>query len=166
VPEVGGTIYHDWANLEVIGILEGYRILNQGNHLHGTPAEPGLRLRLHYGDRLTGEDWMDTNDVTGYISRSTGDKPIPILCANARSTGGSPILTECIVRIRTAAVEKNLGTPLELWRHPSYHLAPARARELLNAMGEQAFKRQWGRDAVEQLETVEELIAMKSRGRR
>ena len=66
---------------------------------------------------------MDEYDVEGYVSRSTGITPIPILVHNKRSLGGGGILTNCIVKITTTG--KNKWT---LYQHPSYH-APAQTIE-------------------------------------
>lgn len=80
----------------------------------------GWRIRVHYGDRNFGTDWGDLYDVTGYVGRSlgAGEHPIrvPLLLHNARSRGGSAILTKNIVRIRFAN-RKDGG---DLWRHACY----------------------------------------------
>lgn len=76
--------------------------------------QSGRRVRVHYGDCNTGRDWMDEYNVTGTIGRSCGSCKIPLMVHNCRSLGGSGILTNCIVRIRTTDGQ-------ELYRHPSYH---------------------------------------------
>ena len=101
---------------EVIRIIEAI----EGN---------GVRYRLHYGDIETGKDWMDEYDVEGYVSRSTGITPIPILVHNKRSLGGGGILTNCIVKITTTG--KNKYT---VYQHPNYH-APVQTIEISKLNG-------------------------------
>lgn len=72
----------------------------------------GQRVRLFYGDRVTGRDWGEENDVTGTVSASTGWFKCLIIIANARSSGGLAILTGCIVRM--------LVDGREVYRHPTY----------------------------------------------
>jgi len=57
------------------------------------------RVRVWYGEQETGKAWPEEFDVTGYIGRSTGIKPIALLVHSNRSTGGPGLLTACIVRI-------------------------------------------------------------------
>lgn len=57
------------------------------------------RVRIWYGDINTGKAWPEEHDVTGFIGRSTGEKPIPLLINNSRSFGGGGLLDHCIVRI-------------------------------------------------------------------
>ena len=73
----------------------------------------GQRVRLFYGDRVTGRDWGEENDVTGTVSASTGWFKCLIILANARSHGGPAILTANIVRM--------LVNGREVYRHPKYH---------------------------------------------
>ncbi len=84
------------------------------------------RVRLFYGDtncanfesvhgRLpdVGKYWGDEYDVNGYIGKSTGLQPIPLLIKTKSSAGGSGILDSSIVRI--------LVDGQEVYKHPSYH---------------------------------------------
>lgn len=57
------------------------------------------RLRIFYGDKLTGRDWLEECMVMGYVGNSTGSSKIPILVHNSRSYGGGAILDQCIVKI-------------------------------------------------------------------
>ena len=107
MPTVNGTTYHKDTPAEVIRILEAYR------------GDRTKRLRLAYGDTETGRDWGETNDVEGYIGRSTGTQKIPLLIHSLRSTGGPAILGHCIVRIQLAKGKR------ELYRHPKYHVEEA-----------------------------------------
>lgn len=99
----------------------------------GTPAavrrilseavgERSQRFRLHYGNSLTGLDWLDEWNMEGYIGRSTGRQQVPLLVYNRRSFGGPAILTHCVVKIRAAR-----GGAV-LWQHPKYHLPAIRLR--------------------------------------
>jgi hypothetical protein len=78
------------------------------NNLHGD------RLRIWFGDKVTGKSWDEENDVCGYIGRTTGNKPISILLNNQQSSGGGAILTNCIVKI------VNTKTKRVLYQHPNF----------------------------------------------
>jgi hypothetical protein len=71
------------------------------------------RVRVFLGDAKSGRDWLEENDVTGRIGRSTGTVKIPLLCANERSSGGGGLLDHCIVRL--------LVNGREVYRHENYH---------------------------------------------
>lgn len=58
----------------------------------------GVRIRVFYGHE-DGRDWHEENDVQGYVSRTMGPIKAPLLVNNARSSGGSCLLTACIVKI-------------------------------------------------------------------
>lgn len=76
---------------EVIRVLEECR-------------KKGTRIRLDYGDAMTGRSFGDVHDITGYIGRSKGtDAYYPILVHNKRSMGGGGIMTQCIIGIKTSA---------------------------------------------------------------
>jgi len=99
---IDGTTYQEGTPQKVISILERAR-------------KDGTRIRVHYGDQITGEDWLDEFGMTGRIGRSMGPVKIPLILASRRSYGGSGILTDCIVRIREAKGGR------ELYRHPKYN---------------------------------------------
>lgn len=86
VLSAAGTYYHDTTPARVVEILDG-------------AMHTGRRLRFFYGDKVTGWDWAEENDVCGTIGRSTGWKKTALLIANSRSTGGGVILADCILRI-------------------------------------------------------------------
>lgn len=65
------------------------------SHLHSS----GERVRVWFGDIETGKAWPEEFDVTGFIGKSTGIKPIALLINNSRSYGGDALLDHCIVRI-------------------------------------------------------------------
>ena len=64
--------------------------------------QTGERIRLDYGEPKTGRSWGETNDITGYVGRSTGQVKIPLLLHNKRSIGGGGILTNYILSIRSS----------------------------------------------------------------
>lgn len=99
---VNGTSYPDVTPWAVIDVLEAARA-------------SGQRIRVHYGDSNTGQDWGDIHDVRGTVGRSMGPVKVPLLIANSRSMGGGAILTGAIVRIRTTRKPRR-----DLYRHPSY----------------------------------------------
>jgi hypothetical protein len=103
-------------------ILEGkYTVIDNGKEYAfniGTPARLAallIRLRndqkrivINYGDTNTGESWNETHDVTGYVGASHGFYALlwPLLVFNARSHGGTHILTAHILEIREAKGKK------------------------------------------------------------
>ena len=87
--EHNGTAYHEETPDGVWRALEWAR-------------QRGYVVRLWLGDRKTGQDWGDENDVVGRISRSMGPVRIPLLIHNNRSTGGTGILDHCILKITKA----------------------------------------------------------------
>lgn len=103
---VNGTVYGGETPPEVIDVLE-------------RSMRTGMRIRIHYGD-TDGRDWGDVYDVTGRVGRSMGPLHIPLMVANARSSGGPGILDHCIVRIRHA----NRRDGGDLYRHPTYTPPP------------------------------------------
>jgi hypothetical protein len=74
------------------------------------------RVRIWYGDTITGKAWNEEYDVTGIIGRSSGFAKIPLLIANRRSVGGGAILDHCIIRIDDTSAR------LTLYKHPNFHV--------------------------------------------
>ena len=99
---VNGTSYDTRTSDDVVRVLEQAR-LNR------------TRLHISLGDPADGRDWLEENDINGYVGRSMGPVKVPLLIANRRSLGGGAILDHCIVRIR-----KSAGGQV-LYQHPSYH---------------------------------------------
>lgn len=97
-----GTYYHRDTDDSMVKRLEDIRQLGQ-------------RVRFHWGDTATGEDWGDRYDVMGTIGRSTGSVKVPLLIQTRRSTGGIHFLDHCIVKI-TTSVGKHV-----IYQHPQYH---------------------------------------------
>jgi len=64
-----------------------------------TALQDRRRVRVWYGDVLTGRSWDEENDVCGYIGKSGGSVKVPLLIHNSSSFGGGAILTDCIVKI-------------------------------------------------------------------
>jgi hypothetical protein len=95
-----GTCYHASTPIPVRFALESAR-------------NNKSRVRVFYGDKISGKDWLEENDVTGYIGRSTGTIKIPLLIHNSRSLGGPALLDDCIVRL--------LVGKREVYRHANYN---------------------------------------------
>jgi len=72
------------------------------------------RVRLFYGDIVTGRDWMEENDVTGFVGCSTGTEKLCLLLPRRTSTGGSAIMLSSIVRLMVDGIEK--------YGHPRYYM--------------------------------------------
>lgn len=87
--EMCGFWVHPESKPEVMAILASLR--TYGRH--------GARVRLILGEPKTGRVWPEEYNTMGYIGRSIGEKKIPLLIANTRSTGGGAILTHCILGI-------------------------------------------------------------------
>lgn len=98
-----GTCYSINTPDTVIKVLEKLRETQQ-------------RVKLYYGDRVTGGDWEEEFDTKGRISRSTGNIKIPLLINNRRSYGGGTILTDCIVKIELTTKPHTV-----LYQHPNFH---------------------------------------------
>lgn len=75
-------------------------------------AEKGTKLRMWYGDKKTGKDWGEIFDTYGYIGKSYGKSPIPILLKRKDSKGGCAILADCIVKI---TIDKEV-----VYQHPNF----------------------------------------------
>lgn len=71
------------------------------------------KVRLFYGDKRTGKDWNEIDDVFGYIGYSMGTQRLPLLIRYKNSTGGCPIVTSCIVKIMINGIV--------VYKHPDYH---------------------------------------------
>ena len=101
----GGFFFNNNTPIKVMEILnDAYR--------------NGKRVRVFYGDRETGEDWCEVYDTIGYVGKSTGIRPIPLLIKTTRSSGGGAILADSIVKItidkKVVYQQDNYFLPLEL----------------------------------------------------
>lgn len=95
---------------------KNYKVLNRIYYHEDTPNKlielidrfyhNHQRVSLYYGDTKTGKEWGDVE--TGRIGRTTGTIKIPIIIHNARSLGGSAILTNRIVKITTTTKDKSI----------------------------------------------------------
>jgi hypothetical protein len=86
-------------------------------------------IRLRYGHTEPdhpecGRDWMEENDVAGYVSNTVGPLKVPILVHNARSDGGMALLDNCIVKIVTSKGKR------VLYQHPKYNRPTITVREI------------------------------------
>lgn len=66
-----------------------------------TSNERRQRIRIFYGDRETGRDWLEEHDTRGIIGWSCGRVKAPLMIARRNSTGGTAILDHCILKITT-----------------------------------------------------------------
>lgn len=73
------------------------------------------RVRVYYGSRETGESYLDIYNVTGYVGKSTGRLPIPLMISNSRSTGGPAIADNLIVKIQYTQ-------GATLYQHPKFFI--------------------------------------------
>ena len=87
--KVGGTYFHDDTPDDLCRIIDA---------LIESPRE--TRVRVFLGDKDTGRDWGEENDVTGYFGRSTGPRKVPLLINNRRSMGGPAVLDNCILKLK------------------------------------------------------------------
>ncbi len=78
-------------------------------------ARRKTRIRVFYGDPVTGLDWCEENHTMGYVGRSIGVNYRHLLMPTKTSESGHIIHTEKIVKI-TAANGGEL-----LYRHKGYH---------------------------------------------
>lgn len=106
---VNGTAYHAETCQEVIDILENALYCKE-------------RIRVFFGDTLTGKDWLEENDTIGTIGRSTGNIKIPLLLKNSSSYGGGALLDHCIVKI---TIDK-----ITVYEHENYHLGELTIEEI------------------------------------
>lgn len=111
------------------GHVSEYRLISDGNDLpiaYQLPMSDSLiellermrhnktRLRFHWGDIETGQDWGEFYDIEGRIGLSRGFKArFPILVHNSRSMGGG-LLSNSIVKIVTSEGKKLV------YIHPNY----------------------------------------------
>lgn len=102
-PERNTTFFSFGTPLEVRRVLENCR-------------EHGNRIRIWYGNALTGESTLDEFDIQGRVGRSTGLTKVPLLLRNATSSGGGSILTSIVVRI------DDISSRQTLYKHPLFNL--------------------------------------------
>ena len=95
------TWFHLSTPIEVRRILERYRIT-------GNP------IRIFYGNRDTGQDWLEENDVLGIVSRSEGILKVPILLESLAALQGSALLDHCVVKLVDVTSRR------VVWTHPRY----------------------------------------------
>lgn len=79
-------------------------------------AHGKMRVKVAYGDPITGRDWQDEFETSGYVER-TAKSHVALLVHNARSMGGSLLRADHLVQIKAA----NGGRVL--YEHPHYHRA-------------------------------------------
>lgn len=72
------------------------------------------RIRVWYGDPVTGKSYDEIYDTTGYVGSSCGTIKVPLLINNARSTGGPELTCGCIVKI------VDTRTKRVIYQHPTF----------------------------------------------
>lgn len=100
---VNGVEYSAKTPDEVVQIIEKCRLSNKA-----------YRLKFDWGNTETGQSWGEVYDVAGYVGKSTGNKPVPLLINKITSIGGPALMDDCIVRIQLAKGGRIL------WQHPNY----------------------------------------------
>ena len=111
--EIDGLFYDERTPEAVCNILSRFYHMSRTGRI-------APRLRVWYGDTETGRCWMEENDITGYVGRSTGPIKIPLLIHNSRSYGGGAILDHCIIRI--TARNPHVNRIDCLYSHPDFHI--------------------------------------------
>ena len=81
------------------------------------------RIRIVYGDITTGKSYLDEYEILGYVGKSTGVKPTPLLISNSRSFGGGSILTGSVLKI------VDTKTKQVLFKHENY-IMPVLTKEI------------------------------------
>ena len=81
------------------------------------------RVHIVYGDVTTGKSYLEEYEILGYIGKSTGIKPMPLLINNSRSSGGCRILTGSILKI------VDTQTKQVLFQHENY-IMPVLTKEI------------------------------------
>lgn len=104
---VNGTAYHKETNDYIVNLLEGVR------------NSPTARVRVCYGDVVTGLDWGERYDVCGYVGRSTGELKVLLLILKTTSLGGGTILDHRIVKLEIK--DSSASTYITFYKHPKYH---------------------------------------------
>ena len=99
---INGIAFHEETDSKVCEILLRY--------LHNRD----VRLKLDYGDTITGKSWGESHDITGYIGNSIGKIKIPLLLNNSKSISGGSILDHCIIKIEYANKKHGIRPLYEL----------------------------------------------------
>ena len=107
-----GVYYHSDTPPEVVKALHEARVHRK-------------LIRIYLGDTVTGRDWLEENDVQGYVGNSVGPLKVPLLLATRNSAGGDAILDHCIVKIK-----QGVQNPQVVYQHPTYHTGKFVLREI------------------------------------
>lgn len=81
------------------------------------------RVRLYYGDRVTGLDWLEEYDTMGYIKFKTSHSGMKslILVSRKDSTGGNLIPTGAVVKI---TLDKTVIYQAQNYTLPRFDVVP------------------------------------------
>lgn len=82
------------------------------------------RIKVFYGDKVTGRDWLESYDTTGTVGRSGGTFKIPLLIKTKKSHGGSALLDNCIVKIKDQAT-KDILYQHSRYKAPKIEIKPS-----------------------------------------
>lgn len=85
--EVNGMYYRENTCPKLITLLEKLK-------------RDRTRVVFDFGNKETLTSWNGEYDISGYIGKSTGTKPIPLLIHNSRSLGGGELSTDCVLSVR------------------------------------------------------------------
>lgn len=113
VEETTTTTTTNWKDDNIMNINDKEQI--KVNHVLLNARDSHMRIRVFYGDPETGRDWCEEFDTIGYVGKSTGKEPVPLLIPFRNSLGGSPINTEHILKITLSCNPKEV-----LYQHPNY----------------------------------------------
>ena len=102
-----GTCYNAETPADMVKVLESARLSRD-------------RIRVFYGDQVTGRCWMEENDTIGTIGRSTGRIKIPLLIKTRRSCGGGALLDSAIVKIMLITTKFREFSCL--YEHPNFNM--------------------------------------------
>lgn len=135
MPVVNGVTYNEHTSAEVIDALEKAR----NDH------EP---VRIFLGDAKTGEAWSESHFISGRIGTTSGKLRVPIMLANATSSGGAEILTHCVVAIRSSRTLPDKRAHDWWYRHPNFEPGVYVVLPAEETLGDVAYKFAALRDGV------------------
>lgn len=104
--------------------MKNYKVVNGLSFAEGTNDQVcslisnlsrSTRIRVWYGDTITGRSWNEENDITGYVGRSTGTVKVPLLINNTRSYGGPEMFSDSIIKM------VDTRTKRVMYQHPTFN---------------------------------------------
>ena len=110
-----GTWYDPNTPDEIIQVLE-------------TARKDGTKIRLFIGDRKTGVQWLEEDEIIGKVGRSTGVFKVPLIIASGEM-GGGQISTKSILRIDNARTGSTLYQ-CSNYKRPELNVRPSGDKDL------------------------------------